>query len=77
MQIKSPQARQADLDALGVRMRWQRAHFRTWKVRGYTVGMAAHGYPRMYIVAKGAEREFLDDLEDVVGFVLSPERSRA
>lgn len=77
MMVKSPQARQADLDALGVRMHWQRNHYRTWKVRGYTVGMAAHGYPRKYVVAKGAEREFFDDLDDVVGYVLRVAPQRA
>lgn len=70
--MDDPKTRQAELDAYAVKRGWQPHHFRTWEAFGFTVKMAAKGWPRPYIASRGDQsREFLDleDLERYVRFV--------
>jgi hypothetical protein len=65
-------ARQAELDRYAQKMGWERGPFRSWTTRGYTIALAARGYPkRQFVITHrdSAERRHVDDLEDVIRFL--------
>lgn len=71
-QAVETQARQAELDRWAQSKGWDRGPFRSWSNGGYTVTVAAKGYPKRkfsVVNRRTAESRLLDDLEDVERFL--------
>lgn len=66
---------QAELDTFASRRNWDRGRFKSWQFRGFTISVAATGYPRRRFIASkdGDAREF-ETLDELLAFVMRDAR---